>query len=235
MEALNLKKMTIKDLPPERRPYEKFIKFGPSALTDAELLAIIIRTGSKGEQSIELADRILGYSNNDKGILNIQHLTLNELIELKGIGLVKAAQIKCIAELSMRISKTKAHKLLTFSNPNTIADFYMEELRHSEREKLILLLLNTRSVLIKDIELSCGTVNASLVSPREIFIESLKYNAVYIILIHNHPSGNPNPSRDDILITKRIKDAGDLIGISLIDHIIIGDNKYVSLKQTGIL
>lgn len=230
-----MKKTRIKDLPLERRPYEKFIKFGPSSLTDAELLAIIIRTGSKGEQSIELADRILGYSNNDKGILNILHLSFDELIELKGIGRVKAAQIKCIAEFSKRISKTSAHKNLTFSNPNTIADFYMEQLRHCEREKLILLLLNTRSILIKDIELSCGTVNASLVSPREIFIESLKYNAVYIILIHNHPSGDPNPSRDDILITKRIKEAGDFIGISLIDHLIIGDNKYVSLKQRGIL
>lgn len=226
---------TIKDLPPERRPYEKCIKFGPTALTDSELLAIIIRTGSKGEQSIELAERILGHLDNDRGILNILHLSINELLAIRGVGIVKATQIKCIAELSKRISKTKAHKQLIFTNPNTIADFYMEDLRHSEREKILLLLLNTRSVLIKDIELSNGTVNASLISPREIFVESLKYNAVYIILIHNHPSGNPNPSNEDIINTKRIKEAGDLIGVSLIDHIIIGDNKYVSLKERGIL
>ncbi len=225
----------IKDLPPERRPYEKCIKFGPTALTDSELLAIIIRTGSKGEQSIELAERILGHLDNDRGILNILHLRINELLAIRGIGIVKATQIKCIAELSKRISKTKAHKQLIFTNPNTIADFYMEDLRHSERERILLLLLNTRSVFIKDIELSNGTVNASLISPREIFVESLKYNAVYIILIHNHPSGNPNPSNEDIINTKRIKEAGDLIGVSLIDHIIIGDNKYVSLKERGIL
>lgn len=225
----------IKDLPPERRPYEKFINHGPESLTDSELLAIIIRTGSKGQQSIELADKILSYHNNEKGILNILHLNFNELLKIKGIGRVKATQIKCVAELSKRISKTRAHKELTFSHPTTIANYYMEDLRHCEREQLLLLLLNTKNVLIKDIILSKGTVNASLISTREILIESLKYDAVYIILLHNHPSGNPEPSKEDIINTHRIKAAGDLIGITLIDHIIIGDNKYVSLKEREIL
>jgi DNA repair protein RadC len=229
------KTSTVKDLPLERRPYEKCLKFGPAALTNSELLAIIIRTGSKGVQSIELADRILNYKNNETGLLNILHLNINQLMEIKGIGLAKATQIQCIAELSKRISKTSAHKQLIFTHPSTIADYYMEELRHCDREKLLLLLLNTRSVLIKDIMLSHGTVNAALISPREIFVEALKYSAVYIILLHNHPSGNPNPSRDDILNTKRVKEAGDLIGITLIDHVIIGDNNYVSLKERGIL
>lgn len=229
------RKNRIKDLPPERRPYEKCFKHGPSALTDAELLAIIIRTGSKGEQSIELAERILNHSDNDKGILNILHLSTSELLAVKGIGTVKAAQIQCVAELSKRISKTRAHKQLAFGNPKTVAEYYMEELRHCGREKLLLLLLNTKSILIKDMVLSHGTVNASLFSPREILIEALKYNAVYIILVHNHPSGNPAPSQEDILNTQRVKEAGDLIGVLLIDHVIIGDNKYVSLKEIGIL
>lgn len=225
----------IKDLPLERRPYEICFHKGPQALTDAELLAVIIRTGVKGEKSTEVAEMVLDYSNNKKGLLNIINLSLNELMQINGIGKVKAAQLKCVAELSKRISKTNAHSNLVFSNPKSIADYYMEELRHIGKECLILMLLNTRSIFIKDIVVSVGTVNASFISSREILIQALKHQAVYMVLVHNHPSGNSFPSKEDIINTKRIKEAGDLIGVSLIDHIIVGDNNFVSLKEKGVI
>ena len=225
----------LKDLPEDERPYEKCLNNGPEVLTDSELLAVIIRTGSVGEQSIDLANRILNLCKSETGILGILHLSIKELIQVKGIGKVKAIQIKCIAELSRRISKASARNQLMLTNPETIANYYMEDLRHQEREQLVLLMLNTKNMLIQDMILFQGTVNSSIVSAREIYIEALKYHAVHIILVHNHPSGDPTPSREDILITKQLKDAGNLIGISLIDHIIIGDNKYISLNEEGIL
>ena len=120
-------------------------------------------------------------------------------------------------------------------NPEVIANYYMEDLRHLQQEKVILLMLDTKSRMIKDMEMTSGTVNASLLSPREIFLHALKYEAVNIILLHNHPSGDPTPSREDIHSTKRIREAGNLVGIKLMDHIIIGDNKYISLGEEGYL
>lgn len=228
-------KRKIKDLPPQRRPYDLCFSKGPQALTDGELLGIIIRTGAKGQQSTEVAEMVLDFADNKKGLLNIINLSLSELMQINGIGKVKAAQLKCIAELSKRISKTNAWNNLVFSNPKSIADYYMEELRHIGKECLVLMLLNTRSVFIKDIVVSVGTVNASFISAREILIQALKYQAVYMVLVHNHPSGNSFPSKEDIINTKRIKEAGDLIGVSLIDHIIIGDNNFVSLKEKGVI
>lgn len=229
------KNLTMKELHESEQPYEKCLKYGTGALSDDELLAVIIRTGSKGEKSVELSKKILQLSDFDKSILGIHHLSIQELMKVKGIGKVKAIQIQCVAELSRRLAKATALNHLCFTTPATIADYYMEDLRHQVQEHLILVLLNTKSKLIKDILLTKGTVNSSLISPREIFIEAVKKDAVYIILIHNHPSGDPSPSNEDIAVTKRIKEAGQLIGILLIDHIIIGDNRYVSLKERGIL
>lgn len=226
---------TIKSLPPEQRPYEKCIRFGAQGLTDSELLACIIRTGSASLTSIELAEQVLNHNADCKGILNILHLNTSQLMSIKGIGEVKSIQIQCIGELSKRISRARIYDNLSFTDPRSISDYYMEDLRHLDRENLLILLLNTKNVLIKELIISQGTVNSSLVSPREIFIQAMKYSAVNIILVHNHPSGNSEPSREDLMITQRVKEAGDLIGISLIDHLIIGDNNYVSFKERGIL
>lgn len=224
---------SIKDIKKENRPYEKFLAKGPKALTDSELLAIIIRTGTIDRTSVDLADTILKMSSTNN-ILGITHLSINELKNIKGIGDVKAIQIKCIAELSRRIAKTNVSLSQEFISPEVIANYYMEDLRHLETEHLMVVMLNTKHMFLGDFELSNGTVNASMASPRETFINALRAGAVYIILIHNHPSGDPFPSREDIMTTKRIKEAGNIIGISLIDHIIIGDNKYISLKQRGL-
>lgn len=226
---------TIKETSEEYRPYEKCFKYGAEVLTDQELLAVILRTGSLGQSSVLLADKVLSYSNNKEGLLILQHLSVEELMQIRGIGKVKAIQLKCIAELSRRISKTSAGNKLDFSSPASIAEYYMEDLRHEEKEQLILVMMNTKHRLIRDKIMTTGTVSCSLVSTREIFIEALRNGAVYIVLIHNHPSGDPSPSREDIINTKRIKEAGSLIGIELIDHIIIGDFRYTSMRERGIL
>lgn len=229
------KKVTMKELPIEQQPYEKFRAKGADALSDAELLAIIIRTGTKNERAIDLSKRILSMPNCDNNILNIIELSLKDLLDINGIGMVKAVQIKCIAELSRRISKTAAAKRLHMNNPETIADYYMEDLRFTNQEVAVLLMLDTKNRLIGEKIISKGTVKAALISPREIFVEALASNAVNIILLHNHPSKDPSPSREDLLVTKRVKAAGDMIGINLLDHIIIGDKSYTSLKEQGVL
>ena len=160
---------------------------------------------------------------------------MNELMRIRGIGRVKAVQILCIAELSMRLSSQKVHKKISFHTPKSIADYYMEKMRHLNREEMILILFNGKNKVIKELKVSVGTVNQTVASPREVFLEALKYEAVYLILLHNHPSGDPTPSRQDVSVTKRIKEAGELLGIYLSDHIIIGYRSYVSFKEQQLL
>lgn len=218
----------------ELLPYEKFEKHGPASLTDAELLAIIIRTGTKDSDSVELGKKILKLGSNSGqsgGLLSLQHLTLTQLMEVKGIGIVKAIRLKCVTEFSKRIAMETFKNGIRFDQPSTIADYYMEQLRHSEVEQVILVMTDGKNQFLKDCILSSGTVNMSLISPREIFLTALKMQAVHILLIHNHPSGDPTPSREDIEITKRIHEASQIMNIPLVDHIIIGDNTYMSLKE----
>lgn len=225
----------MKDMTEEDRPYEKCVKYGAENLTDTELLAVLLRTGTKGESSLKLAERLLKPEFAEKGILGIPHWTLAKLKQVRGIGTVKAIQILCICELARRMAKAEASKRLCFTSPDTISDYYMEDMRHQSREILKLLLLDTKSRLIAECDLSAGTVNATLISPREIFVEAIQHNAVSIILLHNHPSGDPTPSREDLLVTRRVEEAGMLIGIELLDHIIIGSRCYVSLREKGII
>lgn len=231
-----MERITMKHIPKEERPYERCLRLGPEALSDAELLAIIIRTGSKESNSLELAQKILALNYPKEGILGLLHHSLPELMKVKGIGRVKAAQLVCIGELSRRIWKAAASlKQQSFHDPREIADYYMEDLRHQQQEQIVVMLLNTKNVLIRDCFLSKGTVNASVISPREILIEALRYGAVSMVLVHNHPSGDSTPSRQDLLLTERVKEAGTIIGISLLDHVIIGDNEYISFRERGLL
>lgn len=227
--------MKIKETSAALRPYEKCLKNGPESLSDEELLAVIIRCGTKDEDSVSLSKRILSYNNPDNGILNIMYLTMEDLIKIKGIGNVKAIQVKCIGELSKRIAKSQRAVKNSFTTAKDVADYYMETMRHLKREKLMALMLDSACNYVKEYEVSVGTVNSSLASPREIFIEALHADAVNIILVHNHPSGNPAPSTEDIRMTSRLKQAGEIIGICIIDHIIIGDNKFISFRENGII
>ena len=225
----------IHNLSKDSRPYEKCLAHGPSVLTDAELLAVIIRTGTQGISSIELAEQILNTPQHKQGLEGICHLTLQELLAQKGIGKVKAVQILCIGELSKRIATYHAKKRLSFCDPKTIADYYMEQLRHEEQEQMICMYLDTKNHLLGENLISLGTVNSSCVSPREIYLNALNYHAVHVILVHNHPSGDPTPSNSDLDVTERIKIAGDILGIHLLDHIIVGDHDYVSLREMNCL
>lgn len=214
-------------------PYEKYVNLGPAALSDAELLAIILRSGTRKEDAYELALRILTQSGGEGRIIGIQNLTFDELLSIKGIGKVKAMSIGCICELSRRMSMQSRKSVLSLNNPGSIADYFMEQVRHLEVENVLLLLVDTKCKLIKFEVLSKGTINCSLVSIRDIFIKALRAKAGGVILVHNHPSGDPTPSGNDIDITKKLKEAGELMEIPLLDHIIIGDKRYISLKQNG--
>ncbi|HBA70582.1 MAG TPA: hypothetical protein DCZ40_14690 [Lachnospiraceae bacterium] len=223
-------------MPKDDMPYEKFLRLGSQALTEAELLAIIIRTGTKEYNPVEIGQKILSLpSIREHGLSGLYHVTVEELMGIKGIGQVKAVKLKCLAELSMRMAMTAAKKKLQFLNPSSVAKYYMERLRHEKKERVLLLLLDYKERLIGEEVLSVGTVSASLLSPREVFIAALKKEAVHIMLLHNHPSGDPAPSRQDMRITEEIKEIGGMIDIPLIDHIIIGDNKYMSFKEAGLL
>lgn len=224
----------MKDIPNAERPYEKCLKQGAKVLSDAELLAVLLRTGTKGENVLALAKRLL-YQDGGAGLLGIHQFSFQSLMKLKGIGKVKAVQILCLSELAKRLSKASVEPRLRFSSSQSVAEYYMEDLRHRNQEVMKLLLLNSKAELIDETNISKGTVNASLVTPRELFVEALKKEAVSMILLHNHPSGDPTPSRDDILTTKRISECGLLIGIELLDHIIIGNNCYVSFQEENLL
>lgn len=203
-------------------------------MSDAELLAVLLRTGTRGENAVELARRIL-YQTGEQGLLGLHQLTMERLLKIRGIGQVKAVQLLCLTELSRRLAKARAQESLCFTSPKAIADYYMEDLRHQKQEVAKLLFLNTKSRLIGETDISKGTVNASLITPRELFLEALRKEAVSIILLHNHPSGDPSPSREDLLVTERILRAGELIGIELLDHIIIGNNCYISFREAKLL
>ena len=230
-----MKKANMKEMACEERPYDRCERFGASNLTDSELLAVLLRTGTRGENALQLADKILHPVFSQKGVLNLHQWTYEQLMQIKGIGKVKAIQILCLAELSRRLAKATAQEGLNFSNPASIARYYMEDLRHANQEQMKLLLLNTKSRLIGETDISKGTVNSAVISPRELFVEALQKNAVSIVLLHNHPSGDPTPSKEDVLITRRIQEAGRLIGVELLDHIVIGDNCYVSLREKGLV
>ena len=223
----------MKEKREDDRPYEKMQKFGAGALTDAELLAVIFRTGTKNVNSVELAENVLKELDRFGGLIGIHKVQIRELLQIEGIGPVKAMQLKCIAQLSTRIASMNYRNMEDFYKPEQVAAFYMEQLRHETTEHVIAAFLNTKLKYLGDRTITVGTINSSIVSPREILIEALKVDAAYIILIHNHPSGDPTPSSEDYQVTNRMRKACDLVGIPLMDHVVIGDNRYVSLKETG--
>ena len=229
-------KDTIMEMPDYQRPYEKCLREGEQSLSDRELLAVILRCGVQGSSSLTLADKILNLSKQTgySGLLGLFHISMQELMKIHGIGKVKAVQLKCIGELSKRMATAAATPELSFHHPVTIAKYYMEQLRHEEQELLYCMMLDGHNHLSGEQLLSRGTVNATLITPREVFVEALKYRAVNLILVHNHPGGDPSPSQADLDVTERIYHCGELLGIHLLDHIIIGAHRYVSFREKGI-
>ncbi len=225
----------MKEIPSGERPYEKVLNYGPGMLSDAELLAVVLRTGSKNSNSVDLARSILKLHPAYQSLTALYHLTLQQLTSIKGMGNVKAIQILCIVELSKRLSRCSAEHTLSFHEPESIADYYMEYLCHLAREELHVMFFDSRHRMIRELKIAEGTVREAATTPREILIEGLKCEALFMILIHNHPSGVPTPSEADFHFTKRVKRASELIGILLSDHIIIGEHCYVSFKERGYL
>lgn len=229
-------KKDLKQTGNENLPYEKFLEHGPGSLTESELLAIILRTGTKDKSALALAEEILSMSRNTRtGLLGLYDIPINQLLTIKGIGEVKAVKIKCIAELAMRINSASAKSGLIIHKPSTVARYFMEKLRHRKKECVVVACLDAKGQLIKEIELSSGSVKMSLISPRDVFLEALRNEAVNIILIHNHPSGDPTPSQSDFTVTKYVAEMGTKLDIPLLDHIIIGDNCYMSFKEESYL
>ncbi len=215
-------------------PYERFLRFGPESLTEAELLAIIIRTGTSKKNALELAKEVLALASYPrKGLLGLQHITIEQLRSIEGIGEVKAVKLKCLTELSLRMSRATAEEGVKFVTSAQVAAYYMEQLRHKDTECVIVASVDSKGQLISDRRISEGSVKMSLISPREIFLEAFRAKAVNIILLHNHPSGDPTPSHSDILLTDNVRKVGEMIDIDLLDHIIIGDNQYVSFREAN--
>ena len=222
--------------PKEEQPYERFLACGPQSLTNAELLGIILRTGTRGVSAVELGRRVLGIHDPQCSSLSaLPGLTMEELRALPGIGEVKAVKLLCLSEIARRIVREKIRRDKRLDTPDMIAEYYMESMRHLETEQTVLLHFDSKMALLGEDILTKGTVNGALISPREIYIQALRRGAVRIVLLHNHPSGDPRPSREDIESTKLIRKAGELLGISLTDHIIVGDLCYCSLKEMGLL
>ncbi|NLM44474.1 MAG: DNA repair protein RadC [Clostridiales bacterium] len=223
--------VTISELPECERPREKMYKMGPKALSNAELLAIILRTGIKNQSALALAYRILSKHNGLKFLVNT---TVEELSQIDGIGLAKATQLMAAAELGRRISQYKADDDIYIRCPKDAAELLMEDMRYLNKEHMKVILLNIKCKVISIEEISVGSLSSSLAHPREIFIPAIKKSSAAIIMAHNHPSGDPHPSKDDVDLTKRIYEAGKILGIELYDHIIIGNGDFVSLKEKNL-
>lgn len=228
-----LKKNTMKELPLSERPYELLESKGENALTDAQLLAILLKSGTTGETALELAIRLLS-SPQEQGIdplVALCHRPLRVLKEHHGIGRVKAIQLKAVCELAKRISSKKAKQRLCIEDPASLVQIYMEEMRYLSQEVIKAVYFNTKMELLGDRNLSYGTINQSLITPREVFTAAWELGAYSFILLHNHPSGNPEPSMNDILLTDRLRQAAKLVEIPMQDHIILGDGCYYSFKE----
>lgn len=226
--------MNIKDLPIIERPYEKFSFYGAEKLSDSELLAIIIKSGTKDKTAVTLAQELMNkYDYDLKGLTFLNDLSLNELQKVKGIGKIKAIQLKALWELIKRSSKPINLNKYKIVSPSSAAEFLMEDLRYLKQETLVVMLLDVKNELIKTVTVALGGLSQSSIETREIFKEPIKYSANSIIVVHNHPSGDPSPSESDIKFTKRIYDAGKIFGIEVLDHIIIGNGIFSSLKKMG--
>ena len=227
--------MTIRELPRSERPYEKCEAYGAGALSDAELLAVILRSGTPTMTSVELAVQILSRSEIYPGLMGLYHASLPELKQISGIGRVKALQLLCIAELSKRMARlTRVSKTELFSS-KTAACYFMEEMRTLETEHFYAAFLDGSSRLIRAEDVFSGTINMATVSPREVLRQALIYDAASLIILHNHPSGDPTPSPSDRETTRRFLTACEDVGIPLVDHIIIGDNTYMSFVECGLM
>ena len=220
----------MKELPEAERPYEKLEQYGAKALTNAELIAIIIKTGTKEETAVGLAQQILKLNNTkEENLKFLMDLTVEEFMKIKGIGKVKAIQLKAVCELATRINTISNYKEKQIKRPQDIAEILIEEMRFEKQEILKIAMLNNKNKLLKIKDIAKGGGNFVTATMKSILNEAVKIEAAKIILIHNHPAGDPTPSNQDIEFTKNVEQASKLLGIQLLDHIVIGNGNYVSI------
>jgi len=225
-------RVTIKDMPLSLRPRERLLQEGPEALSDIELLAIMLRTGHAAASAVELATALLGHFGGVKQLLGA---SAEELSAFKGVGPAKVAQIGAALELGRRVAMVTAWDRPCIKSPENAAALVMEEMRYLDREHFWALLLNTKNQVLAKETISIGTLNSSAIHPRELFKAAIRRSAAGVILLHNHPSGDPTPSRQDIEVTGRLIEAGNIIGIQVLDHLVIGDNRFTSFKAKGLI
>lgn len=228
---MNSRPLLIKELPEQERPRERLAQLGARALTNAELLALIIGTGNRGESVIHLAERLLATFGDLRGLLNC---SVAELQEIPGIGPARASQLVAIVELSARVALAR-HQQVVIRQPADVASMLMPRLQLETQEVFIAVMLDTKNKVLAVEDVFRGSLNASIVHPREVFKKAISRSAAAIIVAHNHPSGDPTPSREDIEVTRRLAEAGKIIGIEVLDHVVFGDGKIVSMKEKGLV
>ncbi|MFB4166612.1 DNA repair protein RadC [Virgibacillus sp. JSM 102003] len=222
----------IKDVPKEDRPRERLLKLGSSHLSNQELVAILLGSGTREESVMTLSNRVLMHF---EGLNLLKDATIEELTAIKGIGEAKGVLLLSAMELGRRMNQYKPNERYIVRSPEDGADYVMEEMRNLNQEHFVVLFLNTKNQIIHRQTIFIGSLNASIVHPREVYREAVKRSAASIICAHNHPSGDPAPSQEDIHVTRRLVESGKMIGIELLDHLVIGDRKFVSLKEKGYL
>ena len=230
MNELKISNMTDAD-----KPRARLERLGSESLSDAELLALILGSGTSKYSAIGLAQLVLAAHPVKKGLLGLQYLSIHELMRVPGIGKSRACQLLAVAEIAGRTACEMRHNGIYMNSAGEIADYYMERTRFYTKERVYALFFSSANELLREVMISEGSVNRSLLSPREIYREALRSDAVSVVLLHNHPSGDPEPSLEDLMITKRIKVVGDMLGIGLMDHIIIGEGSFISLAERGLL
>jgi DNA repair protein RadC len=228
---MNEYKISIHDMPEDERPRERLLKYGPDALSNAELLAIILRTGSKKENVVNMCSRILSEYN----IKQLSQANVVKLTQMHGIGMAKATQIAAVFELARKLEGFTDEPKRKIKSPADVYSLLYPKMREQKREKLVALLLDTKNQIIREETISIGSLNANIVHPREVFKAALMESSASVILSHNHPSGDPTPSREDIAVTEKLVEGGKMLGIEVLDHVIIGDGRYVSLKDEGLV
>ena len=222
----------IKDLPPAERPREKMVRFGASALSAAELLAVLISSGNKEDSALTLAGRVLSIES--KGLQGLANLQPEELMKVKGVGPAAAGRILAAVELGRRLASAPPSGKIAVNDPKSVADMFMGDMRNLQQEKLQVLMLNTKGEFMAREDVSQGGTYSAFAGPREVFANAVRKGAYGVIIAHNHPSGDPSPSKEDLILTKQLAAAGKVLGIELLDHIIIGDGRFVSLREQGV-
>jgi DNA repair protein RadC len=225
----------IKEWPEDERPREKMHRQGCASLSDAELLALIIRTGdtSSRKSAIDLGRELISHFSSN--LRELGSADISEITAIKGMGIAKAAGVKAAFTLAARFQARKLEKLDRFTSPRQVFDYFHHEFRDSRKEYFLVLLLDGKNRIIRRVQVSEGSLNQSIVHPREVFSPAVKESAAAMILVHNHPTGDPAPSQEDIAITRRLKEAGEIMGIRVLDHIIVGDGEYLSFVERGLM